>query len=78
MQVSQPNPIIEIPEPDYGVVICDGSIHLESQSPINSLVVSVSFVIVCKSSSKMGSNEADASVGEVETNGTASLVAGDS
>lgn len=49
--IPQTNAIIEVPEPNDRVVIFDCSILLESQAPIDGLVVLVSFVVVCEPSS---------------------------
>ena len=76
--IPQANSVIEVTEPNGRVVISDGPILLKSQATIDSLVVSISFVVVPESSGQMGRDEADACIGKVKSNGTASFVAGDS
>lgn len=56
-------------------MICDRSILLEAQTPINSLVIPIPLIIVGKTCSQMSGDEANARVREVKTNGTASFVA---
>lgn len=76
--VPKANSVIEVTKPDRSVVISDGSILLESQATINGFIVSISLVVIPKSSSQMSRDKANACIREVETDRTASFVASDS
>jgi hypothetical protein len=43
-------------------MVGDSSILLESQATVNCFVIAISFIVIPKSSSQMGSDEADARV----------------
>lgn len=60
--VAQTDSIVEVTKPDRGVMVGDSSILLESQAAVNSFVIAISFIVIPKSSSQMGSDEADARV----------------
>jgi hypothetical protein len=59
-------------------MIFNRPILLEAQPSVDDIVVPVSFIVVCKTSSKMGGDEANAGIGEFEADSTASLVASNS
>jgi hypothetical protein len=59
-------------------VIFNRPVLLEAQTSVNDIVVPVSFIVICKTSSKMGGNEANTGIGKFEADSTASLVASNS
>lgn len=72
------DPIIKISKPNDGFMVLNCSVFLEPESVIYSLIVSVSLVVVCKSSGKMSRDETYPRVGVLKAYCTATFITGHS
>ena len=73
--ITKSYPVVKIAKPNYGVVVFDRSVLLESESMAYGLVISIPLIIVGKSGGKMSCNKTYSRVRILETNSTSALVA---
>lgn len=76
--IAETNSIIEITNPYDCIMVFNRSIPLESKTTFDSLIISISVIIVGESCCQVSRNETESSVGIIETNCTSTFVAADS
>lgn len=70
--------VVEISEPDDGVMVLDSPVPLEAKTMADGAIVLVPFFVVGKASSKMCRHQTDRGVCVIHANCNGSLVAGNS
>ena len=60
--ICESNPVVEIAQPDSGIVILNGAIALKADAVRDGAVVTVSLVVIGKAGGQMSGDKADASL----------------
>ena len=60
--IAQAYSVVEISQPDDCIMVFNGSVALEAEAIVDCTVVTIAFLVISKTSSQMGSYEADAGV----------------
>jgi hypothetical protein len=55
--IAEAHAVVEISQPDHSVVVFDRSVALELESMTNCLIITIAFLVVGETSSKMSRNK---------------------
>ena len=72
--IAETDPVVEVSKPDDSIMIFYGSVPLKSKAVTDRTVVSISLLVVSKTSREMGRDKKNPGGGIVHTNGYSAFV----